>query len=231
MRRYALGRGFLAACKTLASEKRACAERRALSFNLSSDTQTHRLHCFSDPRRPANVSSTVSCKSHHTSATAPWTSSTTMASAASCRRAWCARRSPTCPMRGAKSSRRSARRTSSSIARWSRGAAATTSTRSRSTTPVAAQSCRRSFSASRRRDGGRCLLRRARGHSLLGISHHRLVRRRGGRSGRLRRLLRLLRGPSGASGEESKLLVWFLTKTTPRQRRPASVHPTTPSGP
>ena len=169
-------------------------------------------------------------RSSRCAATATSTSSSTTASAASCRRTSWGRWSATCNIGRAKSSRRFLRGIGAFTGRPSRGAA-TTSTRSRSTTPVAAPSCRRSSSASRR-DGGPRLLRRARGRGrrLLGISRHRLVRRGGSRRGRLRRL-RLLRGANGPSGEESKLLVWFLTKTTPRQRRPASVHPTTPSGP
>ena len=149
-------------------------------------------------------------RSSRCAATATSTSSSTTASAASCRRTSWGRWSATCNIGRAKSSRRFLRGIGAFTGRPSRGAA-TTSTRSRSTTPVAAPSCRRSFSASRRRDGGRCLLRRARGHSLLGISHHRLVRRRGGRSGRLRRLLR---GPSGASGKESKLFGFLISSTT-----------------
>ena len=151
-------------------------------------------------------------RSSRCAATATSTSSSTTASAASCRRTSWGRWSATCNIGRAKSSRRFLRGIGAFTGRPSRGAA-TTSTRSRSTTSVAAPCCRRSSSASRR-DGGPRLLRRARrGRRLLGISRHRLVRRRGGRSGRLWRLLRLLRGPSGASGKESKLF-GFLTKAT-----------------
>ena len=148
-------------------------------------------------------------RSSRCAATATSTSSSTTASAASCRRTSWGRWSATCNIGRAKSSRRFLRGIGAFTGRPSRGAA-TTSTRSRSTTPVAAPSCRRSSSASRRRDGGRRLLRRARGHRLLGISRHRLVRRRGGRSGWFRRLLRV----RGASGVERKLFGFLISSTT-----------------